>query len=699
MNKLLLATTIALLLSACGQSPEPASTDAAPATADNTPAPSTDTAVELNKPELGEWGIDLEQMNLQVDPGNHFAQFVNGKWLDTFEIPADRASYGIFTSLRERSTEQVNTIIEELSEGNPEDGSLEQKVGDYYATWMDIEALNKKGAAPLESHLAEITAISNEEDLMHAFADLHATAPFGVGILPDPADTTKYTLFAGQNGLGMPDREYYLSEDERFVEFRNAYRDYVIKAQELAGIENAAEKADAIIALETRLAEVHWTPARSRNIQEIYNPMTPQQLAELAPEINWNLILDDNGLGGIESIVVAQPSAIQESAKIITETPLEIWKDYLAYHFISSNAEMLSHDFDQANFDFFNKTLNGIEEQRERWKRGSDLVNDNLGEAVGQIYVDRHFPPEAKQQMDELVANLRAALADRIDNNAWMDEETKINAHAKLATFEPRIGYTEKWIDYSKLDIQAGDMLGNSLRVDEFDWARQVERLGGPVDRQEWPYPPQTVNASYNPLLNQITFPAGILQPPFFDPYADPAVNYGAIGGVIGHEIGHGFDDQGRRFDETGKIRDWWTATADGAFKERSDKLVEQYNGYSPLEDMHIDGELTLGENIGDLGGMEMAYSAYQKYKQVHGEPPVLDGFTGDQRFFMSWAQVWRAKTREDALRQQLLTDPHSPPENRINGVVRNIDAWYEAFNVTEDDDMYLPKEERVSIW
>jgi len=359
----------------------------------------------------------------------------------------------------------------------------------------------------------------------------------------------------------------------------------------------------------------------------------------------------------------------------------------------------LSQEFDKANFDFFAKTLNGIEEQRERWKRGSDLVNGNLGEAVGQIYIDRHFPPTAKAQMDELVANLRAALKERIGENEWMDAETKTAALAKLATFEPRIGFTTKWIDYGKLDIQAGDMLGNALRLNEFAWNRQVERLADAVDREEWPYPPQTVNASYNPLLNQITFPAGILQPPFFDPYADPAVNYGAIGGVIGHEIGHGFDDQGRRFDETGLIRDWWTAASDEAFKGRSGKLIEQYNGFSPIEGMNIDGQLTLGENIGDLGGLEMAYSAYQRYKAEHGEPPVIDGYTADQRFFMSWAQVWRAKAREDALRQQLLTDPHSPALYRINGVVRNIDAWYEAFDVQPDNAMYLPPEERVSIW
>lgn len=701
MKRTLLTSAMILALAACDKPAEntQVSTSEASSTAAETSPANHQQAATDRSPELGEWGVDIAQMDTNVEPGDDFARYASGKWLDTFEIPADRASYGIFTSLRERSTEQVNQIINDLADESPAADTLEQKVGDYYASWMDVGALNEKGANPLETHLNNYRAIDNETELMRALGDIHATAPFGIGILPDPADTTKYTLFAGQAGLGMPDREYYLSEEERFVEFREAYHAYMVKIQELAGIEDAEAKADAIMALETELAKVHWTPAESRDIQKIYNPMSPAQLAELAPQINWNLILTDLGLNNVPSIVVAQPSAIEASGKIFAETPIETWKDYLSYHFIRTNAANLSEAFDKTNFEFFGKTLNGIEAQRERWKRGSDLVNANLGEAVGRIYVDRHFPPEAKEQMDELVANLRVALSERIKVNQWMDDETKQNAQAKLDTFEPRIGYTKKWIDYSNLTIKKGDMLGNALRLTGFQWQRQVEKLDGPVDREEWPYPPQTVNASYNPLLNQITFPAGILQPPFFDPNADPAVNYGAIGGVIGHEIGHGFDDQGRRFDETGNLRDWWTPTADENFKQRSDALVEQYNSFEPIEGMNVDGRLTLGENIGDLGGLEMAYSAYQHYKEENGEPPVLDGMTGDQRFFMAWAQVWRAKAREDALRQQLLTDPHSPPQYRINGVVRNIDAWYDAFNVTADDELYLPPEERVRIW
>ncbi len=704
INKLLLAGAISLVLTGCNNDSEPAAQAAstlqsAPAQTQATAPAESPKAMVSNTAELGNWGIELDQMDPSTEAGDDFARYVNGLWLDTFEIPPDRATYGIFTTLRDRSTKQVSDIIAELSEMDAAPGSIEQKVRDYYTTWMDVEAINTKGAAPLKVHLDEIAAIDSEESLMKAFAGLHATAPFGVGIIPDPADTTRYTLFAGQAGLGMPDREYYLSDEEKYQEIRSVYTDYMKTVMQLAGIDDAEAKAAAILALETRLAEVHWTPAESRDIKKIYNPMSPEALGEVAPEFNWSLILDELGLSSIESIVVAQPSALDASGDIYSDTAMATWKDYLAYHFIRNNAAALGDAFDEANFGFFSKTLNGIEEQRDRWKRGSDLVNNNMGEAVGQIYVKRHFPAESKQKMDDLVANLRSAFEERIAGNDWMDDETKAQAKRKLDTFEPKIGYPEKWIDYGSLQITAGDMLGNSLRVTEFEWQQELDRLDGPVDRELWGYPPQTVNASYNPLLNQITFPAGILQPPFFDPNADPAVNYGAIGGVIGHEIGHGFDDQGRRFDETGKIRDWWTEASDEAFSKRSGRLIEQYSGYSPVDGMTIDGELTLGENIGDLGGLEMAYSAYQRHKEQHGEPPVLDGFTGDQRFFMSWAQVWRAKYRDEAMRQQLLTGPHSPPEYRINGVVRNIAAWYTAFDVDQSNELYLPVEDRVSIW
>lgn len=661
---------------------------------------------DADRADIGTWGIDLEAMHAEVDPGDDFNRYVNGAWLDSFEIPADLSRYGVFTKLRLEAEEDVKQIIqevaaEEVATEEAEPGSLAQKVGDFYASWMDTARLDGLGADPLRPHLQRIEAIGSREELMRHFAQVHGTAPFGVGIIPDPADPTRYSSFVSQSGLGMPNRDYYLDESERFTEYREAYRDYVVRVQELAGIEDAEAKANAIIDLETRLAEVHWTPERSRKIDEIYNPMSPEQVAGLAPEFDWELVFDERGLGEVETFIVAQPSAIEEAGTILEGTPLDLWKDYLAYHFIRSHAQYLSMDFDRANYEFFSRTLQGTEEQRQRWKRGVQQVNDNMGEAVGQLYVERHFPPEYKAQMEALVDNLVAAFEERLRRNEWMDDATRERALEKLATFEPRIGYTEKWTDYGSLEIEEGELLQNALRLDEFQWQEQVDRLGGPVDRRIWPYPPQTVNASYNPLLNQLTFPAGILQPPFFDPHADAAVNYGAIGAVIGHEMGHGFDDQGRKFDHAGRINDWWTPAADSAFTARADVLGAQYDRYSPIEGMTVSGELTMGENIGDLGGLQMAYAAYHRHLDAccKGEAEVLDGFTGDQRFFLSWAQVWRGLMREDALRQRLKTDPHSPPQYRVNGVVRNMAAWYDAFGVEEGNALYLPPEERVRIW
>jgi endothelin-converting enzyme/putative endopeptidase len=655
----------------------------------------TDTA------RLGAWGIDLTARDESVAPGDDFNRYANARWLDTFEIPADLSSYISFTKLRLEAEEDVRAIVEELSGAQAEPGSLEQKVGDFYRSWMDVDRLNELGAAPLTPHLAELAGIGDREALMHAFASVHATAPFAVGIIPDPADTTRYVAFVAQSGLGMPSRDYYLEDDERFVAYRQAYREYVARVLTLAGAGEAEAKAGSIIELETKLAEVHWTPEDSRDIQKIYNPMGPEQVAELAPQFDWKLVFGDLGLGEVPTFVVAQTTAIASAGKILEETPLDLWKDYLAFHFVRTHAQYLSADFDVAHYEFFSRTLRGTEEQRERWKRGVNQVDGSLGEAIGQIYVQRHFPPEYREQMLKLVANLTAALEERLRENDWMDDETRKQAMLKLSTFEPRIGYPEKWTDYTSLQIQKGKLLENVLAIDEFLWREQVDRLAGPVDRALWAYPPQTVNASYDPLMNQITFPAGILQPPFFDPHADAAVNYGAIGAVIGHEIGHGFDDQGRRFDEKGRIRDWWTQAADERFSERAQRLGAQYDAYSPIEGLKVKGDLTMGENIGDLGGLQMAYAAYHRHLDecCGGEAPVLDGLTGDQRFFLAWAQVWRAKLREDALRELVVTDPHSPPQYRINGVVRNMDAWYEAFGVGEDAALYLAPEERVRIW
>jgi endothelin-converting enzyme/putative endopeptidase len=641
----------------------------------------------------------LSARDTAVAAGDDFNRYANGSWIDTFEIPADLPTYGTFIRLRLEAEEDVRAIVEDLSKsGDTAPGTIEQQVGDFYAAWMDVDRLETLGAAPLAPYLAEIAAIETKTDLMKAFANLHLTAPFAMGIIPDPADTTRYVAAIGQSGLGLPDRDYYLEDDARFVEYRSAYHRYAAQILTLAGIADAEAKATAIIELETRIANVHWALADTRDIQKIYNPMSPTQVSELAPEFDWALIFDETGLDAVSTFIVMEPSAIKAGAEILAAAPLQLVRDYLAFHLISNFSQFLSRDFDAAYFDMYSRTLEGTEEQRERWKRGVGYVDDSLGEAVGRVYVERHFPADYKTQMDQLVANLVAAMRERLEQNDWMDEATRAQALTKLATFEPRIGYPSKWIDYGALEIRPGELVHNIRAIREFGWKLQVDRLAGTVDRELWDMSPQTVNAYYNPLLNQITFPAAILQPPFFDPNADPAVNYGAIGAVIGHEIGHGFDDQGRRFDEQGRIRDWWTPDADARFSERTTRLGAQYDTYEPIPGMHVNGQLTMGENIGDLGGVQMAYAAYRRHLGT-SEAPVLDGMTGDQRFFLAWAQAWRSLMREDRLRSLLVTDPHSPPEYRVNGVVRNVDAWYAAFGVTPQNALYLPPEERVRIW
>jgi putative endopeptidase len=651
---------------------------------------------------IGEWGFDIDGMDRSVHPGDDFFQYANGTWLSTTEIPADRSNFGMFTVLAIEAEQQVKDIILTLAAANAPDGSIEQKVGDLYASWMDTETIESLGLAPIHPYLSEISAAESHADLAGLFATIHHQAPFGVGIIPDPADTTRYTVFVGQGGLGLPDRDYYVDlENPDFERYREAYVGYITNVFEMAGIDGAADRAAAIMDLETRMADVHWTQARSRNIQEIYNPMPLADLAALAPQFNFEGGMAQMGLDGVATYLVAQPSAIESSGAIFEETPVSVWQDYMTFHYITNNSGRLPAAYDEASFDFYGRTLNGTPDQRPRDLRGVNLVGGQLGEAVGQVYVDRHFPASSKEAMEGLVANLVVAFEGRLNNLEWMDDATRENAMRKLSTFEPRIGYPDEWQDYSALDIEADDLFGNMVRINQFQWDEQVADLAGPVDRQQWPYPPQTINASYNPLMNQITFPAGILQAPFFDPNADAAINYGAIGAVIGHEIGHGFDDQGREFDYDGAIRNWWTEETNSRFEERSGRLGAQYDGYSPIEGMNVNGEFTMGENIGDLGGLQMAYTAYHQYLDEHhgGEAPVIDGFTGDQRFFMAWAQVWRRLYREDNLVARLTTDPHSPSQYRTNGVVRNLDEWYEAFGVTEDHALYLPPEERVKIW
>ncbi|WP_026353764.1 M13 family metallopeptidase [Woodsholea maritima] len=689
MKRILLSTS-ALILAAA----------AAPAFAAQASAQSH-AEHSADAPVYGSWGFDIEGMDRSIDPGDNFFMYANKNWLESTQIPSDRSNYGMFTVLADEAEDQVQAIITDAAAENAATGTNAQLVGDLYASWMNADAIEAAGLAPAQPYLDQINAASSHDDIAALFATVHFASPFGAGPIPDPADTTRYTVYVGQGGLGMPDRDYYLEEGEAQDGYRAAYLAYIEQLLNLGGFENAAEKAQAIMAFETRIAEVHWTQEDSRDIQKIYNMMPTADVIALAPAFNLEAGLAALRLDSVDQFLVAQPSAISGASEVFADTDVDTLKAYLAFHFLSDNASALPKAFDDASFNFFSKTLNGTEEQRPREKRGVNLVGSVLGHAVGQIYVQRHFPESSKEQMDGLVQNLITAFEGRLENLSWMDDETRERALHKLSTFEPRIGYPEIWDDYTGLEISADNYFANQMHIAQFQWDQQIEDLGGPVDRREWDWPPQIVNASYNPLMNQITFPAGILQAPFFDPNADPAINYGGIGAVIGHEIGHGFDDQGRRFDYDGSIRDWWTEETNQAFIERSDALVAQYDAYEPLPGEHVNGRFTLGENIGDLGGLQMAYTAYRHYVEENypgGEAPVLDGLTGDQRFFLGWAQVWRRLYREDNLRSRLSTDPHSPSEYRAN-VVRNLDAWYAAFDVQEDDALYLPPEQRVKIW
>ena len=644
--------------------------------------------------QYGDWGIDLAARDTSVRPGDDFWAYANQAFVRAHPIPADKTSYGVGDVLDDQIQNQLRDIVEHA----PNDAAGRQ-VSTLYASWMDVAGIEARGTAPLQPWLARINAVTDKAGLIRLFAAPGYASPLGLQILPDPANTTRYIAAVGQSGLGLPGRDYYLHEGADFDRIRAAYRAYLITLQRLAGLTDPEARADRVIALEHRIAEAHWAPERSRDIQQVYNPMTRAQLATLAPQVDWPLFLGESGLGSVQTIIAGETTAITAEAAMLDSVPLDTWKDWLTLHFLDSAAPYLPRAFDEANFNFRSRTLSGAQEQKIRWKRGLDLVNGALGESVGRIYVERHFPAESRRQITELVANLRAALGERLRANSWMDEATRTQAIAKLDAFDPRLGSPVRYIDYSPVRIDRNDLLGNVMRANAFAWDIQVRRLPNPVDRSLWEMTPQTINAYYNPLMNQITFPAAILQPPYFDPNADPAVNYGAIGAIIGHEIGHGFDDQGRRFDAQGRIRDWWTPETNRLFTERTRALGAQYAQFEPLPGLHVNGDLTMGENIGDLGGIEMAYSAYRRYVAAHGEPRVLNGLTGDQRFFLAYAQAWRDYWREGLLRRVVLTNPHSPSMYRVNGVVRNVDAWYRAFNIQPGDRLYLPPEQRVHIW
>ena len=659
---------------------------------------SVPAVADPGKPVLGTWGYDPSAMNSSVKPGDDFWAYVNGSWDQRTQIAADHPSVGSFITLRDASERDIRQIAEGFANA-PNRDLLGQQIGDYYASFMDEAAIDAAGTAPLKPYLAKIDAVNSRAQLLSLFVTPGYSRPIGIGISPDYKNPKRYSVSAGQTSLGMPSREYYLSNDAKMVAHRAAYRNYIVTIEKLAGLPGGEAAADRIIALETALSQVQWTNAERRDIDKTYNPMTLAQLTKLAPQFDWASTLAKAGLGSTRTVVVREPSAVAGAGKILADTPLSTWKEWLAFRFVSEHADVLPKAISDASFDFYSKELTGVQQQRDRWKRAVGAVNAALGEGVGSLYIKAHYPAESERQMTELIANLRGAYQDRISSNTWMDDATRKAALEKLAAFDPRIGHPVKYIDYSTLKVVKGDALGNAMRAGEFQYKLQLKRFPKPVDRTLWGMTPQTVNAYYSPSSNQITFPAAILQPPFFDPNADPAANYGAIGAVIGHEMGHGFDDQGRKFDPVGALRDWWSPQTAKAYSAKTDMLAAQYDSFSPFPGVHVNGRLTMGENIGDLSGIEAAYAAYKKYTAKHGEPPVINGLTGDQRFFIAFAQVWQEKDREDAERRQILTDPHSPAKYRVNGVVRNVDAWYKAFNVQPGDKLYLPPEKRVHIW
>ena len=660
----------------------------------------------VGKPQLGSFGVDLSARDTTVKPGDDFNRYASGHWIDTYQLKDYETNYGSFNALRDRAEEQTRALMEGLlARQDLAAGSNGRKLRDFYASYMDRAARDAAGIKPLQPVLDRIAAIDSKDKLVAAFGNAGidgSSAPFGLFLGIDRKDPNQYQVGLGVGGLGLPDRDYYLNPDPRFVKIREAYVAHIQRMLGFAGVTgtDAALRAQDILLLETRLAKPQWDRARLRDRDKTLNVTQFTDLQKQWPGYDWAGQLRAQGLAQPAQLNIATPDVLQPVIDVINATPLSVWRDYLSFHAIDGNADLLSSEIDQAAFEFNGKVLAGQKAQREDWKRALALVGGRagLGEALGELYVARYFKPEAKAAMDRLVENLRAALRQNIAQLDWMGEATKAEAYRKLSTFRPKIGYPAKWKDYSSVAISPTDLLGNVMAMRLFNRADQNRRVGQKTDREEWGMTPQTVNAYYNSAFNEIVFPAAILQPPFFDVHADAAVNYGGIGAVIGHEMGHGFDDQGSKSDADGIQRNWWTGEDRARFEARTKALGAQYDAYCPLDGQCVNGNLTMGENLGDLGGLSMAYTAYQL--SLKGTPaPVIDGYSGDQRFYLSWAQVWKGKYRDESLLRLMKTDPHSPAMYRANGPLRNIDAWYRAFDVKPGDAMYLPPAQRVHIW
>ena len=645
-------------------------------------------------------GLALQGMDLEVRPQDDFFAYANGRWMRETEIPADKSSWGSFNILHEKSLDQLQVIIQEAANNETEDAT-QQSIGNYYKAFQDTETIDELGLSPLSTELVMIEIMETHADVASYFGRSNVfgiDSPLNFWIDQDAKDSTQYIVYFTQSGLGLPDRDYYFDETERGQEILKKYRAYIDQLMTLAKAKIGEQTVDNIIAIETALAEKHWTQVDNRNRDLTYNKLSNTALQALLPNYQLTLFLDGLGIGEQSKVIVRQPSYAQALNQIFTDTSVKQWQDYLRFKVLSTYAPYLPEAYEQLSFDFYQRTLSGQPEQQPRWKRAVNSINSNIGELLGQLYVAKHFPPEAKGRMVELVDQLIAAYRLSISELEWMSPTTREKALEKLATFTPKIGYPDKWKDYSSLEIKADELLGNIRRANQFNHQLQIDKLGKAVDRSEWFMAPQKVNAYYNPGMNEIVFPAAILQPPFFDINADDAVNYGGIGGVIGHEIGHGFDDQGSKYTGEGNLKNWWTDEDRKNFEQRTLNLIAQYSNYKPLPDLPINGELTLGENIGDLGGLSIALKAYEL--SLQGKPaPKMGKFSGQQRVFLGWAQAWRVKRRPELTGRLIKTDPHSPPKYRVNGVVPNIDAFYSAFDVQEGDGMYLSPEQRVRIW
>ena len=647
-------------------------------------------------------GIELAAFDKTVRPQDDLFQHVNGGWLKTTEIPADKSSYGAFDILFDKAQADLKNIVEEASKSITKTvGSETQKIGDFYESFMNETLADKLGLSPLDGQLAAIDAIKTKADLARHFGKLfklNVINPVVGYVDGDAQQPTHDVLYLYQGGLGLPDRDYYLKDDPKLKEYREKYVAFLTTVLQLAGDTAAAKTAGDIFALETRLARAHWTNVENRDAVKTYNKVTLADLGKQFPGFDWPAWTTELGVNGTPAVVVSQPSYLKAFAAAVNELPVERWRPYLRASLLNGFAPYLSKPYVDAEFGFYNITLRGVKEQQPRWKRAVNLLNGNLGEILGKLYVERHFKPEAKARMEGLVENLRAAYKAGIDQLEWMGPETRKQAQEKLARFRPKIGYPSKWRDYSKLEIKKEDLAGNVMRAFTTENNYQLGKAGKPIDPEQWNMTPQTINAYYNPVRNEIVFPAAILQPPFFNLEADDAVNYGGIGAIIGHEMGHGFDDQGRRFDATGALRDWWTKQDEAEYQKRAKVLVDQFNEFEPLPGLKVNGALTLGENIADLTGLVISHRAYQLALKG-AQAPVVDGLPADERFYIGWAQSWKAKQRDEALRQQVLTNVHSPEMYRANGPLRNIPDFYAAFGVKEGDRLFLPPDRRVKIW